>query len=108
MTQMEKLENMLNISNIPFEITEHWSHTEQIWYPSRENPICDVVCFSDAGLDRSYGLGGSYGHEEGLLEIMDLVDGEKTVEGWLTAEKVFDRIWDDYITKYYEVEDDEE
>ena len=39
---------------------------------------------------------------------MGLVDEEKTVEGWLTAEKVFDRIWDDYITKYYEVEDDEE
>ena len=105
MTQMEKLENMLNISNIPFEITEHWSHTEQIWYPSRKNPICDVICFG--GTD----LGGSYGHEEGLLEIMGLVSEEKTddlVEGWLTAEEVFDRIWDDYITKCDEVEDDEE
>ena len=105
MTQMEKLENMLNISNIPFEITEHWSHTEQIWYPSRENPICDVICFGGAN------LGGSYGHEKGLLEIMGLVDEEKTgdsVEGWLTAEEVFDRIWDDYIAKCDEVEDDEE
>ena len=94
MTQMEKLENMLNLSNIPFEITEHWSNTKQIWYPSRENPICDVICFGEAS------LGGSYGHEEGLLEIMGLVDEEKTgdsVEGWLTAEEVFDRIWDDYF-----------
>ena len=96
MTQMEKLENILNISNIPFEITEHWSHTEQIWYPSRENPIYNVICFGEAG------LGGSYGHEAGLLEIIDLVDEEKTVDGWLTAEKVFDRIWDDYIAKCYE------
>lgn len=105
MTQMEKLENMLNISNIPFEITKHWSHTKQIWYPSRENPICDVICFGRAG------LGGSYGHEKGLLEIMGLVDEEKTgdsVEGWLTAEEVFDRIWDDYIAKCDEIEDDEE
>ena len=96
MTQMKKLENMLNISNIPFEITEHWSHTEQIWYPSRKNPICDVVCFGDTI------LGGSYGHEEGLLEIMGLVDEEKTgdsVEGWLTAGEVFDRIWDDYFAE---------
>lgn len=91
MTQMEKLENMLNISNIPFEITEHWSHTEQIWYPSRENCIYNVVCFGDAI------LGGSYGHEKGLLEIMSLVDD--SVKGWLTAEKVFDRIWDDYFAE---------
>ena len=99
MTQMGKLENMLNLSNIPFEITEHWSNTKQIWYPSRENCICDVICFSEAGLDRSYGLGGSYGHEKGLLEIMGLVNEEEvgdSVEGWLTAEEVFDRIWDDY------------
>ena len=95
MTQMEKLENMLNLSNIPFEITEHWSNTEQIWYPSRENCICDLVCFGDTI------LGGSYGHEKGLLEIMGLVDeeevGDDSVEGWLTAEEVFDRIWDDYF-----------
>ena len=94
MTQMEKLENMLNLSNIPFEITEHWSNTKQIWYPRRENCICDVICFGDVG------LGGSYGHEKGLLEIMGLVNEEEvgdSVEGWLTAEEVFDRIWDDYF-----------
>ena len=90
MTQMEKLENMLNISNIPFEITEHWSHTEQIWYPSRENPICDVICFGGTG------LGGSYGHEEGLLEIMGTIvradDDDDDVEGWLTAEEILQRL----------------
>ena len=105
MTEIEKLEIMLNTMNVPFEITEHWSNTEQIWYPSRENCICDIVCFGDGS------LGGSYGHEEGLLEIMGLVNEEETedsVEGWLTAEEVFNRMWDDYITWRDENKDDEE
>lgn len=40
--------------------------------------------------------GGSYGHEVGKLEIMgDLVDKTKTddsVEGWLTAEEILERV----------------
>ena len=106
MTEIEKLETMLNTMNVPFEVTRHYSGTKQIWYPSCENPVCDIVCFGDGS------LGGSYGHEEGLLEIMGLVNeeevGDDSVEGWLTAEEVFDRIWDDYITWRDENEDDEE
>ena len=46
---------------------------------------CDAICHD-----------GSYGKEYGLLEIMgDLVDKTKTgdtVEGWLTAEEILNRI----------------
>ena len=46
---------------------------------------CDAICHD-----------GSYGKEYGLLEIMgNLVDKTKTmdtVEGWLTAEDIFNRI----------------
>ncbi len=105
MTEMRKLEIMLNTFNVPFEITRHYSGTKQIWYPNCENPICDVICFGETN------LGGSYGHEKGLLEIMGLVNEEETddsVEGYLTAEEVFERMWDDYITWRDEDEDDEE
>ena len=100
MTQMKKLEIMLDTFNVPFEITRHYSGTKQIWYPSRENPVCDVICFY-----------GSYGFEYGLLEIMGLVNEEKihdSVEGYLTAKEVFDRIWDDYITWCNENENDDD
>lgn len=46
---------------------------------------CDAICHD-----------GSYGREEGLLEIMGiLVDETKTndtVEGWLTADEILKRI----------------
>ena len=100
MTEMKKLEIMLDTFNVPFEITTHYSGTKQIWYPSCENSVCDAICFS-----------GSYGYEDGLLEIMGLVNEEEidgSVEGYLTAEEVFERMWDDYITWRDENEDDEE
>lgn len=42
----------------------------------------DAVCHS-----------GSYGHEQGLLEIMgNIVRGDNAVEGYLTAEDILERI----------------
>ena len=36
---------------------------------------------------------GSYGYEEGLLEIMgDIVTGDDAVEGYLTAQDIIDRL----------------
>lgn len=36
---------------------------------------------------------GSYGREKGLLEIMgDIVETGDTVEGWLTAHEIIERI----------------
>ena len=87
MSEMEKLINMLKENNIPFEIDSCWG-TPQVRYPSKANCICDAICHHF-----------SYGHEDGLLEIMGLVDEEEmgdNVEGYLTAEDVFKRIKNHY------------
>ena len=92
MNEMYKLAELLDDADIPYEIVEHWSGTPQVCYPSAgDNCICDAVCFY-----------GSYGYQKGLLEIMGLVDVEEvgeSVEGWLTAEEVFQR-----IRKHYQEE----
>lgn len=84
--EMELLINLLKVSKIPFEITECWG-TPQVRYPSSENCICDAICHS-----------WSYGYEDGLLEIMGLVnDDDNDVEGYLTAFEVFGRIQKHYL-----------
>lgn len=83
--EMYKLINLLISAKIPFEVVELYD-TPQVCYPSNSSRICDVVCHS-----------GSYGHEQGLLEIMGLnIDTTDDVEGWLTADEVFKRISQDY------------
>lgn len=85
--EIEKLAKLLTNANIPFEYNSVITSRDQICYPSRDNCICDAVC-------HQY----SYGGNEGLLEIMGLVREEcaDDVEGWLTAEEVFERIKHDY------------
>lgn len=82
-----RLASMCLANNIPFEIAEY-SEGLIIAYPSLENRVSDAICNNM-----------SYGRENGLLEIMGLVDKEKTggdsVEGWLTAEEVFMR-WNEH------------
>ena len=83
--EMYKLINLLISAKIPFEVGDCFG-TPQVRYPSTENCVCDAICH-----------GGSYGHEEGLLEIMGLAaDPDDDVEGWLTAEEVFKRISEDH------------
>ena len=86
MTEMQKLINKLAKADIPCELAVHpFTNTLQVWYPTRENPVCDVIC-------HEY----SYGGKDGLLEIMGLVDEKKSggdsVEGYLTADEIFGRI----------------
>ena len=78
--EMDKLILMLCKADIPFDLAIHMGRP-QIIYPSLENHVCDVVLHW-----------GSYGREQGLLEIMGLCDVEDEVEGWLTAKEVFKRI----------------
>ena len=80
--EMDRLIPMLCKADIPFDLAIHFGRP-QIFYPSYDNCVCDVICHW-----------GSYGHEDGLLEIMGLADAscEDGVEGYLTAEEVFDRI----------------
>lgn len=86
-TEMYKLINLLIKAKIPFEVTE-MVDTPQVWYPSEDICICDVICHS-----------GSYGHEKGLLEIMGLTADSDDVEGYLTAEEVFERIQEDFAKR---------
>lgn len=91
-TQINLLKTMLENAGIPFEMSTHFEGY-QIIYPNCSNPVCDVILHK-----------GSYGHEQGLLEIMGLVDEEKVgdeVEGFLTAKECFNRIEKHYnnITK---------
>ena len=85
---IKTLADMLFDHCIPFELTTDAEGNErnQIWYPSKKNNVCDVIC-------HRY----SYGYERGLLEIMGLLTEEESevdsVVGWLTAEDVFERIW---------------
>lgn len=85
--EMNKLIIMLAKADIPFDLAIH-SGRPQVFYPSYEKVICDVICHW-----------GSYGHEKGLLEIMGLVEeAEDDVEGYLTAEEVFNRMARHYYT----------
>lgn len=88
MTEMAKLIKALEALEIPHEVYyQNWFDKNidypQVFYPSKENAICDAIC-------HPY----SYGFDEGLLEIMGLVPDEvgDDVEGHLTAEDVLKRI----------------
>lgn len=87
-TEMTTLIDKLTIANIPFELTDDVMDNKngQLWYPSFEKPVCDVICHEC-----------SFGGKEGLLEIMGLTDKADGVEGYLTANEVFARIYTDYI-----------
>ena len=87
--EIKRLVKMLENANIPFELTNDvmGNFDNQIWYPNHEESICDVICHEF-----------SYGGKDGFLEIMGLSENED-VEGWLTAEKVFKKIYTDYYKK---------
>jgi len=79
-TEILKLVEMLDKAGIPYFVQEIFNGW-QVCYPQKDNPISDAIC-------HQY----SYGSEQGLLEIMGLCESEDDdVEGYLTAEEVFDR-----------------
>ena len=89
-TEMTKLASLLDNAKIPYEVVSCWG-TPQICYPTSKERICDAVCHK-----------WSYGNEEGLLEIMGLVDEEEvgdTVQGYMTAEQVFVKIATHFINE---------
>lgn len=87
MPEMEKLIEMLQLGGVPHEVTLNMG-TKQVWYPNKKEPVCDVIC-------HKY----SYGYEKGLLEMMGLTDEEDDVEGYLTAQEIYNRIGEYYIKK---------
>ena len=80
------LVRLLVAAGIPHEVRLLWGGV-QIIYPSLDNYRGDVVCHD-----------WSYGHEKGLLEAMGVgaCDEYDDVEGWLTADTVFDRWYAHY------------
>ena len=81
-----RLANLCSAEGIPF-VTRPLFDGLQLLCPSLEERELDVICH-----------GGSYGHEQGLLEIMGAICNtyNDDVEGYLTVEEVFER-----IKKYY-------
>ena len=100
LTQMNKLEAYLKEHNIPydridkeerFEETPHgkyiveWEQHQIIVPPRDQKRQWDAICQS-----------GSYGYEDGLLEIRGTIVkckyGREHLQGWLTADDVIERI----------------
>lgn len=84
-TEMARLELYLQETKIPYRMDYVLGMPSVRYYGYGNELICDAICHS-----------GSYGHEEGLLEIMGLTRNDDSVEGWLTSEEVFDRISEDW------------
>ena len=79
-----KPEQMLLHENIPYRLRVAFDGF-QIGYPELPSPSDDTVCSVIEHF-------GSYGHENDLLEIRGLTQNDGEVEGYLTAEDVFNRI----------------
>ena len=83
--EMEKLIKALEALEIPHTVEIDMFDCPQVFYPARRGRIMDAIC-NDM----------SYGHDEGLLEIMGLLtpgeEEEDEVIGFLTAEDVLERI----------------
>lgn len=88
MSELDKLEQYLKDKGIRYERidenTDIWGRHQIVVYDSKGNILWDAICNR-----------GSYGFEEGLLEIYGKIvtaeDGDYVV-GWLTAEDVIKRI----------------
>ena len=105
MIEILKLKQMLKKANIPFEFTDDKNHYKEI---EATNNLALIKAAKDLKnsyriiiykygkrlCDVIYGY-GSYGYEEGLLEIMGGLTQEEnensSVLGYLTAEEVFKR-----------------
>ena len=89
MSELDKLEQYLKEEGIGYsrtdENTDLWGRHQIIVFGQDSNVAWDAICHR-----------GSYGFEQGLLEIYgNIVDQEKdgdSVVGWLTAEDVIKRI----------------
>ena len=82
------LDKMLTSSGIPHTLKRFFDGW-QVCYPAEDDRVMDAIEHS-----------GSYGNEKDLLEIMGLLTPEEqkhgSVLGYLTAQKVFERIERDW------------
>ena len=87
--EINKLTNLLDNAGIPYEMEELYGGW-LLCYPTKENRESDVICH-----------GFSYGHEEGLLEMMGLTEDDD-VQGYMTAEEVFE-VWNKHYQEHNKV-----
>lgn len=82
-TEMYDLINRLIVMGVPFKVKELLDTPQVIFYDWIGQVVGDAICHE-----------GSYGHEQGLLEIMGLDINEEevgdSVIGYLTSEEVVD------------------
>lgn len=99
MNEFDKLCKMLDDAKIPYERNDDKNNLS--CFGVNREPMRRIVYGPDPDKDRvcvcSVICGyGSYGYEEGLLEMMGLLTPEEmecdSVKGWLTADDVFNRI----------------
>ena len=89
MSELNKLEKYLKEHGIKYdrndrEKTEKTLDFHQIVVYEDEKPIWDAICHT-----------GSYGYEQGLLEVMGSIVSKDVcdrVEGWLTADEIIKRL----------------
>lgn len=101
MKEILRLKEMLEKENIPFEFIEHEEvEGYQLAYPkfSKSNEIieCDISVVQHKF---------SYGNDVNSLEIWET--SKDDVEGYLSAEDVFERIKKHYEASYKQVKDGE-
>lgn len=86
-TESANLIRLLVAAGVPHEVRTIYDGV-QVLYPDLFNSVADVVC-------HNFSYGGKYG----LLEVMGVgvsKDSWDSVEGYLTAETVFDRWYAHY------------
>lgn len=90
MSELDKLEQYLKDHRYRYERKDKESeypdgkfnwHQIRVYDHSGEIQEWDAICHY-----------GSYGYEQGLLEIMGSITGDSDVIGWLTAEEVIERL----------------
>lgn len=92
LTQLNKLEQYLKHNKIPherFDNDDGMVDWHQICVPNHNEKEWDVICQR-----------GSYGAEEGLLELYGTIvapDAGYSIEGWLTADDVIRRMKDERV-----------
>lgn len=84
--EINKLEEMLSKTKANYKLYSSFDGFQIILFDNNNKILSDAICHS-----------GSYGHENDLLEICGLgVEANEDIEGYLTAEEVFQK-WQPYI-----------
>jgi hypothetical protein len=81
-----RLKSMLDEAKIPYECRCEMAGYI-IHYPAWDDCVCSAIEHI-----------GSYGHAEDLIEICGLTNSDD-VQGWLTAENVYERIRNHYLER---------